>query len=72
MRAAVEFTSNLVCLVREIRLSALNARQVLELTIHGLRHVYSVHPKFLKDELRHVLCFLHHSLQYMYRLYDLL
>ena len=72
LRDVLRLHQHLVGLVREIRLSALYARQVLQLAVHQLCDMPAVHPQLLEDERHHVGGFFHHPLQYVYRLDHLL
>ncbi len=63
---------HVVRLAAEVRLTALNARQVLHLGVDEGLYVNAVHPQFLEDECRDVFAFFEHALEQVHRFDDLL
>ena len=62
----------IITFVREIWLSALYLRQMLNLLRHQQVNLLCIHAEFLEDEVHDVLRLLHHPFQDMHRLYHLL
>ena len=62
----------IVTIVREIGLTALHLRQMLDLLLCEHLDLLAVHPEFLEDEVRYVLRLLQYTFQYVYRFDDLL